>query len=79
MEFLTNFYHNFDEYHINYAIDVTTKQYIMNALGTAICPRIALNTGYYKHMVSGIQHNAKHFHIFYSEQGLNLLHITKIY
>ena len=56
LNFLTNFHHCFDEHIINDTLEVNTQQYIMNVLGTAICVCIALNTVYYKHMVSIIQH-----------------------
>ena len=55
LELLTNFYHSFDEFHINDTLGIITQQYIMNVLGTLVCVRITLNTGYYEHMVASIQ------------------------
>ena len=49
------FHHSFDEYQLNDTSEVVTQQYILNVLGTAICVRIALNTGLYKHLGSSIQ------------------------
>ena len=55
LELLTSFYHSFSEHRINVTLEVNIQQYIMNVLGTVICVCIALNTGYYKHMVSSMQ------------------------
>ena len=77
LELLTNFHSSFDEYHINDTLEVNIQQYIMDALGTAICVRTALNTGYYKQLLCCTLQNISIF--FYSEQRLNWLHIAKNY